>query len=206
MVMLLTVRQLRLLVLVVGSLSALFILFHSLDPLQTVYIPFSQPQTGDAITMITTTTTTAVAAAATTDTLPSFAVTHHTPDTTQSSSPSPSPSLIPVPPVIHRENATFVSLVRNIELSTMMESIDMVERNFNKHFHYPWVFLNDEPFSAAFQRMVALKVSGSVEFGLIPKVGRVVYNSPADADFFGRRNGGIQHGLIRSEQQRRASG
>jgi mannosyltransferase len=53
-----------------------------------------------------------------------------------------------------RANATFVSLVRNTELKGILETIDQIETNFNKKFHYPYVFLNDKPFTEKFKERI----------------------------------------------------
>jgi alpha 1,2-mannosyltransferase len=44
-----------------------------------------------------------------------------------------------------------------------------IEDRFNHQFHYPWVFLNDEPFTQEFRLMTAGMASGEVEYGLIEK-------------------------------------
>jgi alpha 1,2-mannosyltransferase len=42
-----------------------------------------------------------------------------------------------------------------------------IEDRFNHQFHYPWVFLNDEPFTQEFRLLTAGMASGDVEYGLI---------------------------------------
>ena len=42
-----------------------------------------------------------------------------------------------------------------------------IEDRFNHQFHYPWVFLNDEPFTQEFRILTAGMASGAVEYGLI---------------------------------------
>lgn len=44
-----------------------------------------------------------------------------------------------------------------------------IEDRFNHQFHYPWVFLNDEPFTQEFRILTAGMASGDVEYGLIEK-------------------------------------
>jgi len=44
-----------------------------------------------------------------------------------------------------------------------------IEDRFNHQFHYPWVFLNDEPFTQEFRLLTAGMASGDVEYGLIEK-------------------------------------
>lgn len=64
--------------------------------------------------------------------------------------------------------ATFVSLARNSDLYSLMDSIRQVEDRFNKNFHYDWVFLNDKPFDEKFKAETAALCSGNVKYGLIP--------------------------------------
>jgi alpha 1,2-mannosyltransferase len=44
-----------------------------------------------------------------------------------------------------------------------------IEDRFNNQFHYPWVFLNDEPFTQEFRLLTTGMASGAVEYGLIQK-------------------------------------
>jgi alpha 1,2-mannosyltransferase len=44
-----------------------------------------------------------------------------------------------------------------------------IEDRFNRNYHYPWVFLNDEPFTQEFRMMTKGMASGDVEYGLIDK-------------------------------------
>ncbi|KAI9490735.1 nucleotide-diphospho-sugar transferase [Zychaea mexicana] len=47
-------------------------------------------------------------------------------------------------------SACFVILVRNSELDGIKSSIDQMEKTFNHKYNYPYVFLNDDDFSAEF--------------------------------------------------------
>ncbi|KAJ1913051.1 hypothetical protein H4219_005368 [Mycoemilia scoparia] len=67
-----------------------------------------------------------------------------------------------------RENAVFAILVRNGELGSLVESLKQLEEKFNKRFHYPYVLLNEQPFTEEFKAGIKEVVSGKVEFGLIP--------------------------------------
>lgn len=49
-----------------------------------------------------------------------------------------------------RANATLVMLVRNSEANDAAVAIRQLEDRFNNRYHYPWVFLNDEPFDENF--------------------------------------------------------
>lgn len=44
-----------------------------------------------------------------------------------------------------------------------------MEDRFNKNYHYPWVFLNDEPFTEDFKRRVSVLTDAPMSFGLIPQ-------------------------------------
>lgn len=91
-----------------------------------------------------------------------------------------------------RANATIVMLARNGDINGAAKSIKQMEDRFNKRFRYPYVFLNEEPFTDQFKECVALprsrlsvtltvvviqrdcrRMSGltdaTVEFGLIPR-------------------------------------
>lgn len=51
-----------------------------------------------------------------------------------------------------KANATFVFLARNENLYEVVKSMKQVEDRFNKEFHYPYVFLSEEPFSEDFKQ------------------------------------------------------
>jgi alpha 1,2-mannosyltransferase len=53
-----------------------------------------------------------------------------------------------------KANASFVMLVRNSDLSGIMSSMKQIEDRFNRKFQYPYVFLNDEPFTQDFKECV----------------------------------------------------
>lgn len=42
-------------------------------------------------------------------------------------------------------------LARNIELEGAVRSVKNLEEKFNHRYHYPWVFLNEEPFTEEFK-------------------------------------------------------
>ena len=67
------------------------------------------------------------------------------------------------------ENAVLVMLVRNEELHAARFAIRGIEDRFNHRFGYDWVFLNDEPFTEEFVRLISGLTSGEAHFGLIPK-------------------------------------
>lgn len=66
------------------------------------------------------------------------------------------------------ENAVIFSLVRNSELQGMIDSIKFLETRFNKNYHYPWYFANNEPFTEDFKSKISEAVSGETKFITIP--------------------------------------
>ncbi|TFK42570.1 nucleotide-diphospho-sugar transferase [Crucibulum laeve] len=79
------------------------------------------------------------------------------------------PSLYPsIPQSDRRANATFVFLCRNNDLSGVISSVRQMEDRFNRRYNYPWVFLNEEPFTEVFKERVRVLTDAPVSFGLIP--------------------------------------
>lgn len=68
-----------------------------------------------------------------------------------------------------RAKAGFIVLVRNAELLGMRESMRDVEEKFNRKYGYPWIFLNNEPFTEEFKRGVRQMTRSECRFGLILK-------------------------------------
>ena len=68
-----------------------------------------------------------------------------------------------------RENAALVMLARNTEAFKAVKTVQSIERHFNRWFHYPIVFLNDEPWSDDFMSTMKETASGEVRFEVIPK-------------------------------------
>ncbi|KAM0792249.1 hypothetical protein ACM66B_004943 [Microbotryomycetes sp. NB124-2] len=68
-----------------------------------------------------------------------------------------------------RANAALVALVRNGEKDAMQNSMRSVEAKFNRKFGYPWVFMNDEPFTDEFKKAVLSMTRSEVKFAQIPK-------------------------------------
>ncbi len=67
-----------------------------------------------------------------------------------------------------RENAVFISVVRDSDLYDIMKSIRQIEDRFNHKFNYDWVFLNDQQFSFRFIETTSDLVSGNTYYGYIP--------------------------------------
>ncbi|KAF9076991.1 glycosyltransferase family 15 protein [Rhodocollybia butyracea] len=68
-----------------------------------------------------------------------------------------------------RANATFVMLARNSDIKGVISSIQSAEDRFNRFYSYPWVLLNDEPFTDEFKERVSVLTRASISFGLIPE-------------------------------------
>ncbi|OZJ06403.1 hypothetical protein BZG36_00668 [Bifiguratus adelaidae] len=68
-----------------------------------------------------------------------------------------------------RVKAAFVVLARNSELQSLRLSIQKVEDRFNRKFNYPWIFLNDEPFSDEFKEYTSALTKSETRYGLVPK-------------------------------------
>ena len=54
--------------------------------------------------------------------------------------------------MVQRANATFLMLSRNDEVDRAVITIKELENRFNLKYGYPWVFLNEQPFSQDFKR------------------------------------------------------
>ncbi|WFD37108.1 uncharacterized protein MJAP1_000050 [Malassezia japonica] len=69
-----------------------------------------------------------------------------------------------------RPRGAFYALVRNRELGALLESMRDVESTFNNRAdtRYPYVFLNDEPFTDRFMRYVRAATKADIHFGLVP--------------------------------------
>ncbi|KAG6840075.1 hypothetical protein C0991_009187 [Blastosporella zonata] len=70
--------------------------------------------------------------------------------------------------VDRRANATFVILARNTDINGVLRSVRDIEDRFNRARGYPYVFLNDAPFTRDFMRRVSVLSASKMEFGHIP--------------------------------------
>jgi hypothetical protein len=69
----------------------------------------------------------------------------------------------------HSTKGVLLGLARNSELQGMIHTVDQIEASFNRFHHYPYLFLNDEPFTDDFKETIKSLTTAKVEFGLIPK-------------------------------------
>jgi len=67
-----------------------------------------------------------------------------------------------------KANAAIVMLARNGDLNGVMSSMKQMEDRFNKKFNYPYVFLNEEPFTEDFKARTSEVTNAQVQYGLIP--------------------------------------
>ncbi|KZP31545.1 glycosyltransferase family 15 protein [Athelia psychrophila] len=67
-----------------------------------------------------------------------------------------------------RANATFVILARNSDLDGVLHSMRSNEERFNRNYDYPYVLLNEVPFTEEFIRRATAVTHGTVSFGQIP--------------------------------------
>jgi alpha 1,2-mannosyltransferase len=61
----------------------------------------------------------------------------------------------------HRANATLLMLARNSDLDGAVQAVRELEDRFNRKHNYPWVFLNEEPFSDHFKRCALSQLCSS---------------------------------------------
>lgn len=67
----------------------------------------------------------------------------------------------------HKVKGCYVILIRNSELNGIVSTMTQIENTFNSKFDYPYVFLNDEPFTDNFKSVVASLTEAQVLFGLL---------------------------------------
>jgi mannosyltransferase len=88
-------------------------------------------------------------------------------DRTRTSSCHANEHLLDYDTTIVRQNATILMLARNNDLKEATEALTSFESQFNHQYHYPVVFLNNEPWTDAFKQGVSAIVSGQVIFDTI---------------------------------------
>lgn len=87
----------------------------------------------------------------------------------KASVPREKPVLAKPPKSDERADAALIMLVRNSELELAIGSIMDLERTFNGKFNYPWIFFNDEPFTAEFKERTSSLTSAKTSYEIIPK-------------------------------------
>lgn len=71
---------------------------------------------------------------------------------------------------VRKEKAAVLLLARDTDLEQLLPTLDNFEQRFNAKFRYPYVFLNDVPYSSSFKAGVVARLprGAEVEFGQIP--------------------------------------
>lgn len=69
----------------------------------------------------------------------------------------------------NRVKAAFVVLARNSDLNGIRKSIREMEDRFNGKFNYPYVFLNEEPFTDEFKEKTSELTNSPTHYGRIDK-------------------------------------
>ncbi|KAJ2963764.1 hypothetical protein NQZ79_g1324 [Umbelopsis isabellina] len=64
-------------------------------------------------------------------------------------------------------NAAFIILARNSNANGLLSSMRQNEENFNRKYNYPYVILNDEPFTDEFMQVIGNVTQAEVKFGTI---------------------------------------
>ncbi|PVV03066.1 hypothetical protein BB560_002473 [Smittium megazygosporum] len=68
----------------------------------------------------------------------------------------------------NRQNAAIVVLTRNSDLRELVFAIKQFEKRINNKFNYPYVVLNDVPFTVDFMTTLSKFTASNITFGLIP--------------------------------------
>jgi len=64
-----------------------------------------------------------------------------------------------------KANACFVILIRSEALHQLRWSMRQLEDRFNHKYNYPYVFLNEVPFSEEFKKLTSALTKGKTEYG-----------------------------------------
>lgn len=97
-----------------------------------------------------------------------------------------------------RVNATLLSLVRNSELDDMLQSMRDLERTFNRKFNYPWLFLNDVPFTDEFKKKISAETKAKVTFGKVGHRAHKGWNIDCRQRWYPRNIGMFPAGSMRT--------
>ncbi|ORX46290.1 glycosyl transferase [Hesseltinella vesiculosa] len=65
--------------------------------------------------------------------------------------------------------ACIVILARDSDLQSLRETMRGFEDRFNRRFHYPYVILNEEPFTEEFKNGIRPMTDSEIKFGQVPK-------------------------------------
>ncbi|RPA75884.1 glycosyl transferase [Ascobolus immersus RN42] len=104
-------------------------------------------------------------------------------------------------PQVGSEKATLIVLVRNRELQDTLSTMKQIENGFNRKFHYPYTFLNDEPFTEEFIKLTTLMASSRTEYALIPQFDWSTPDWIDQGKFMETRQRMASHGVIYGESE-----
>lgn len=65
-----------------------------------------------------------------------------------------------------RVKACFVVLVRNSDLHDMRRTVHNLEERFNSKYNYPYIFLNDVPFTDEFKELTSSLTNAVTKYGM----------------------------------------
>ena len=68
-----------------------------------------------------------------------------------------------------RANATIIMLAQNEDLEKAVAAVESLEEHFNRWYHYPITFLNNEPWSPEFEKALTRAASGKAHFEVLPQ-------------------------------------
>ena len=67
-----------------------------------------------------------------------------------------------------RVKGAFVALARNREIHAMRSSMRYLEDRYNYKYNYPWIFLNEEPFTDEFKNLTRTMTNAETYYGQVP--------------------------------------
>lgn len=85
---------------------------------------------------------------------------------------------------INRVNAAFVVLLQNKDLHEMRKTMRLLEQTFNSQHGYPYVFLNNVPFTDHFKTHIQAMTKAKVHFGKLASITKHGYRQKREIFFF----------------------
>ncbi|KAG2218965.1 hypothetical protein INT45_008389, partial [Circinella minor] len=79
-----------------------------------------------------------------------------------------SPKMMQDHVTLPRVNGAFVALARNREIHAMRSSMRYLEDRYNYKYNYPWIFLNEEPFTDEFKNLTRSMTNAKTYYGQVP--------------------------------------
>jgi len=69
--------------------------------------------------------------------------------------------------IFAKQNSVIMILCRNSDMEDIKKSLDQFERRFNSKFNYPYVFLNDSPWTEEFKRELNVVTRNNATYGQV---------------------------------------